>query len=246
MKGLWLRALAWMQSLEALNHTKHYQAISTGNRALLEIAVDLILLHHDKTNRSGWKMLWYAESEKLKSAYLAMKYFNEKGIAIPDVYKPLEEFYLSNNIQIDNMRRFLWTNKKKPLKAEHPKRWTGRSDLSKDIEEADKLFSSAIVADLGMTLTQYYRTEYSKMNWHIHSGVASFWNLPPETFNLICAKALDWCANLAMFCTKIVLIDFQFNKAITGLNEEWDDLKSRREWAVAEKLHNAKQPKDNV
>src|SRR5882724_10694626 len=49
MKSLWLRARAWMQSLEVLNHAKHVQAISVANRALLEITVDLVLLHHDKT-----------------------------------------------------------------------------------------------------------------------------------------------------------------------------------------------------
>jgi len=56
LKGIWLRALAWMQSLETLNHTKHVQAISAGNRALLEISVDMVLLHHDKSNALGWKI----------------------------------------------------------------------------------------------------------------------------------------------------------------------------------------------
>jgi hypothetical protein len=48
IKGLWFHARAWLQSLEALNHTKHVQAISAANRALLEITVDLILLQRLK------------------------------------------------------------------------------------------------------------------------------------------------------------------------------------------------------
>ena len=43
VKAVWLRAYAWMQSLELLNYTKHIQAISAGNRSLLEFAVDLSL-----------------------------------------------------------------------------------------------------------------------------------------------------------------------------------------------------------
>ena len=56
IQGLWFRAFAWMQSLEHLNSARHFQAISAGLRALLEMTVDLILLHHDKTNGLGWKI----------------------------------------------------------------------------------------------------------------------------------------------------------------------------------------------
>ena len=45
LRDLWRRSRAWMQSLELLNHVKHFQAISSANRALLEITVDIILLH---------------------------------------------------------------------------------------------------------------------------------------------------------------------------------------------------------
>jgi hypothetical protein len=74
LQGLWLRAFAWMQSLETLNHTKHFQAIASGNRALLEITVDLILLHSDKSNESASKMHWWAQSEKLKAATIIVNF----------------------------------------------------------------------------------------------------------------------------------------------------------------------------
>lgn len=53
VKAVWLRASAWMQSLELLNHTKHIQVISVANKSLLEFTMDLVLLHTDPTNNSG-------------------------------------------------------------------------------------------------------------------------------------------------------------------------------------------------
>jgi hypothetical protein len=56
IKGLYARVLAWMQTIVKLNDPLDFQALSIANRALLEITVDLILLHQDKTNSTGWRM----------------------------------------------------------------------------------------------------------------------------------------------------------------------------------------------
>jgi hypothetical protein len=228
LKGLWLRSRAWLQTLEILNHTRHVQAISVANRALLEITVDMILIHHDKTNATAWKLYQWGESERMKAAEQLVNFYKEKHLPVPEEDKPIEVFYKEQKAMVDHLRRSLWPNKKDPSKAEHPKRWTGRSDLSKDVEEADKLYGSAIQADLGMPLTEYYRTEYRRMNWQIHSGLAGVWNLSPETFNIICGFALKWCADFAMLCTKIILTDFGFETALAGLKDEWENVKQQR------------------
>ena len=234
LKGLWLRSFAWMRSLETLNHTRHFQAISAGNRALLEITVDIILLHHDKTNALGWKIFQWGISERMKSAEQVVDFYAKKGVPVPDEYKALETLYKNEKSIVDHMRRTLWPLKKNPAKAEHPKRWTGSSDLSIDVEEADRLYGAEIEAELGVRLLEYYRTEYRKMNWQIHSGIAGFWNVPPEGFNIICGLALNWCANLGMLCTKIVLKDFGYNTALDGLSQEWENIKLQRAQAYAE------------
>jgi hypothetical protein len=102
------------------------------------------------------------------------KFYGEKGVTVPNVYEDPERFYQNEKTIVDDMRRTLWPLKKNPAKAEHPKRWTGSSDLSVDIEEADRLYGAEIEANLGVGLLEYYRTEYRKMNWQIHSGIAGF------------------------------------------------------------------------
>ena len=206
LKGLWMRAYAWLQTLAKLNDPLDFQAISVGNRALLEITVDLVLLHHDKTNESGWKMFQWNVSEKMKASEQIVNFYNAQGLGVPDTFEAQELFYKSEKSIVDNIRVTLWPNKKNPNKPVHPDRWTGNSNLFRDIEKADQLYGSVIEADIGTTLVEYYRTEYRKMNWRIHSGVASFWNQPPEAFNLVSGFGFKWCADFGMVCTKIILM----------------------------------------
>src|SRR5260370_14488777 len=126
IRAVWLRAYAWMQSLELLNHTKHIQAISAGNRSLLEFSVDLVLLHTDPTNSSGWKMYHLAFSERLKAAEQLVEFYGAGNV--PANRSEAESFILREKNSIDDMRRALWPNAKDPSKAVHPARWT-RKDL---------------------------------------------------------------------------------------------------------------------
>ena len=234
IKALWLRSSAWLQSLELLNHAKHVQAISMANRALLEITVDLVLLHHDKTNLSGWKMFQWGISERMRAAEQTIGFYKERGRPIPDRYQDLDNFFLNEKSIVDDYRIRLWPNRKNPQKPVHPARWTGSSDLSVDIEEADRLYGSESQDNIGMTLLEYYRTEYRKMNWQIHSGVAGVWNFEAPVFELIAGVAMKWCADFGMFCTKIALRDFGYVQAVEGLTKEWDDVKTRRAFVFAE------------
>ncbi len=233
LKGLFLRACAWIESLERLKSVKDFQAISAGNRALLEITVDILLLHHNKTNTDGWKMYWWSKSEKIRSAKIIIDYFKGLNIPIPDEYKPVEKAYDDEESMVNQIRANLWPSRT-PGRGRHPKRWTGKDNLFDDIEEVDRLFGNFIKSELGCSLTEYYRTEYCKMNWQIHSGVTGVWNLPPEVFHLICGIGFKWCANLSLLCTKVMLMDFEFDKVI-DLARECDNIKLEMGLAYIEK-----------
>lgn len=239
LQGLWQRSLAWMLTLERLNHAKYFQAIVAGNRALLEIAVDIILLHKDKSNLSGWKLHSWAESEKLKAASHILRFLDEAGEVIPDEYRPLKDFVQRQKTIIEKRRQDLWG------KTTHPPRWTGKSNLFEDVVHADQLFSKEIQQDLKTSLTRYYRTEYPRMNWQIHSGTAAFGNLPPQAFSILCAMAYKWSADLAMFSTKIVLADFGFLEVLPGLTEDWENVRKRRLISYGEKMYPDRSDEEN-
>jgi hypothetical protein len=233
IKGLWFRELAWMQSLAKLNHARHFQAMATANLALIEMTVDLLLLYTDKSNESGWKIHQWAESEKLRAATNIINYFAPGPI--PGDFQVQENFYKNNKVMIEQTREQLWGS------SRHPPRWTGRANLFEDVKEVDNVQGSAINSDLGMPLTQYYRAEYSRMNWQIHSGLAAVGGVPPEIFNVVAALSLKWCADLAMFCTKIVLYDFGLRDALPRLSTEWDKVKRDRTMVYKEKMDPVRQ-----
>ncbi len=78
---------------------------------------------------------------------------------------------------------------------------------------------------MGSTLVEYYRTEYRKLNWSIHSGVP-VWKQPPAAFNLMSGSTLKCCGDLAMLCTKIVLTDFEL--VDEEVKERWDNIDRNR------------------
>lgn len=226
VKAVWLRAYAWMQSLELLNHTKHIQAISAGNRSLLEFTVDLVLLHNDPTNNGGWKMYHLSFSERLKAAEQLVAFYGAGNV--PPVHAEAEAFIAREKASIEDMRRHLWPSPKDPTRGIHPDRWTGRN-LFEDVVAADAAYGDQIRANLGVSLAEYYRTEYRRMNWLIHSTMAGITNLDRIYYSTAAMLALKWCQDLAMFCTKITLRDQQFHDAIDDLNAQWRELREERD-----------------
>ena len=220
IQAIWTRAFAWMQSFERLNETKHIQAILAGNRALLEFTVDLVLLHTDPTNGSGWKMHHLAFSERLRAAEQMVNFYGAGNV--PDVHAEAEAFIAREKASIDHMREALWPN------VRNPDRWTGRN-LFMDVEAADAAYGDEIRAGLGIPLAEYYRTEYRRMNWLIHSTMAGVTNLDRIFYSTAAMLALRWCQDLAMFCTRVTLTDQGFNDAIDDLNAQWRALRARRD-----------------
>jgi hypothetical protein len=226
VRAVWLRAFAWMQSLELLNQTKHIQAILAGNRSMLEFTVDLVLLHADPTNDSGWKMYHLAFSERLKAAEQLVSFYGAGNV--PVIHAEAEAYIAREKAPVEDMRVRLWPNAKDPTKGRDPDRWTGRN-LFNDVEAADAVYGDQIRESLGVSLTEYYRTEYRRMNWLIHSAMAGITNLDRIYYSAAAGLALKWCQDLAMFCTQITLRDQRFNDAIDDLNRQWQELRHQRD-----------------
>lgn len=226
IRGLFYRTTAWLDTLAVLNKVGHFQAISTANRALLELAVDLFLLHADSTNESGWKMYCWGLSERMKSAESVVEYFRSKGCAVPDEYRVMQEAYSQDKPTVDDLRLRLWPDRNG--RPRHPRRWTGHENLYDDVVAVDSKFKLILERDMGSSLAEYYRTEYRQMNWNIHSGLAGVWNLSTDTLHATCGIAFKGSADLGMLCTKVVLTDLGFLEVVDDLHQQWEALKLRR------------------
>jgi hypothetical protein len=129
--GLFLRALAWAQSVERLNKPNDVQALASAVRALFELAIDiLLLLYTDETETERYEA--WKRSAKLNVASPLVDYF--KNVAkkpIPAEHKELVRFCERHSDEIKKDRMKYWG------KSNHPGRWTGNDDLRTDCEKAD-------------------------------------------------------------------------------------------------------------
>jgi hypothetical protein len=218
IKGLWYRVYCWVESVTKLNHSRDFQAFASANRSLFEISVDLALLHLDKTNSFGWKMYWWNLSEKLDGAEKLINYFLNQNIAVPDIYSEQKDFINREKSFIIHMRTQLWKTEK------HPKRWSNNGSFFDELETVDEGLRKPVLELFGMPLTQYYRTEYKRMSWYIHSGVSSFWNLPPEIYPTLSSFLLNGCANFALISTHIVVKDFGLAEHLPNYYEQLEKI----------------------
>jgi hypothetical protein len=164
-------------------------------------------------------------SERLKAAEQLVDFYGVGNV--PPVHSEAEAFIVREKASIEGMRCHLWPSRKDPGKGIHPERWTNRN-LFDDVEAADAIYGDQIQASLGMSLAEYYRTEYRRMNWLIHSTMAGVTNLDRIYYSNAAGLALKWCQDLAMFCTRITLRDQQFHDAIDDLNAQWRELRDER------------------
>lgn len=220
--GMFLRATGWARTLKKLNEPTDVQAIVACNRSLLEVAVDIVLLHSDATESSAWH--WWEQSAKLKSAKAILAYYAKKGMSVPESYSEQASFAAKEEATIVKMRNVLWPQ----LSGGHPNRWTGKS-LDRDVLAADNSWGDEIATEFGESLTEFYETEYRRMNWNVHgSGLAGIRNLSPDGIHALCGLGFKWCADLAMLCTKAVLVDFRFATHLPDFATKWEDVRCRR------------------
>lgn len=217
---IWQRGLCWLQSLSKMNQTSDFQAITFASRAMFEIYIDLVLITFDKSGEKSNKLHCWAESEKLKAFELQIKYENENGIENdPSILYFINTF----KAEIENNRFSIWGNQK------HPKqnRWTGNG-LDVDAKEVDKLCLSETRKFLGKGLEHYYETEYRRLHWDIHSGITSVFNYEPQKFSLNNFGAFWNSSNFGILCTKLILTEFDFSKAIQNFEEVFENLQKEQ------------------
>jgi hypothetical protein len=160
------RAMSWVRSLAKLNQMSDIQAFHAANRALLEIAVDSVLLHADKTDESALKLLGYEESGFLKYVNTYKDFIKRRKIEPDPAYAGLLAVSEATLDRIKADRRRLWATDK------HPDRWTGRGSLLEDVLEADQRSRCACWSSLG-SLEQAYAERYQPLNWLTHGSAAT-------------------------------------------------------------------------
>lgn len=183
-QGMLFRVIGWLRSLGKLNHPGDFQAVVSGTRALLEIAVDVTLLQGDPVTYPIAKLQAWESSAKLKQAAALKEHLELRGLTPKREQLPTLSFLAREESRILALRSQYWTNRNG--NPTHPMRWTKES-LAKDAEAADTL------DDLGFL--DFYRNRYSQLCWNVHgSGLAGVSNISADLIPFLSGQAFNECS----------------------------------------------------
>ena len=193
--GGWHRSLAWQYTVTRLTAPADFQAVFAACRALLEIVVDCVLLHHlpdAAAKAADWEL-----SAKLKHAEAIRRHYGGKGNP-PSEMRHAMEFAAREGTRINGIRAARRWIQPSTGKARHPDRWTAQ-DLGHDARSADRF-------EHGLRLEEIYETKYRMMCWYVHgSGAIGLNALGADLFPGLGTLVFPVVATLAVEHAKLLL-----------------------------------------
>jgi hypothetical protein len=176
----YLRVQRNVDSMIALAHVAHFQALSMLARSIFELTVDLRLM--PSVPDAPERMKCFQSLESLKAARAAIERSNEPNGS--PVSKRLSDFEATREISIEARANQLWGPKFNFITH-----WSGLKLKQRVSQIADDQISHVYVYT--------YRT----MSWQTHPGLQGSYGLPANAFPTIANSAL----NLAVFAYLEVL-----------------------------------------
>lgn len=198
------RATLWSVSIGKMNHANDVQAIHAGARTLAEIAVDMALLHADKTEASATKLVAYEWEQKLTAAHKYRDYARERG-ATPE-FQPLIDFlHMPKAVAVEHERSTHWPTKNGKTRDRAPQTWTGNDALA-NARHADAVGCSCWTR-VG-SLYQQYAEQNSRLNWGTHGSGAVLFRGVSSSMDALYAVALREAIAGFAVCIGITICEF--------------------------------------
>ena len=201
--GLYLRAVCLLTTLRKCANVKDFQTIVHSQRLLLEILVDLTLLHHSKDKDIAEKIKAWEDSRRLLDAQRIVEYYKNKP---PKSYQAQQIFIKNEKKRICELRKkYGWTK--------HPARWSGPNNtFLDDISRAKELEHFEDI-----DIEEIYVAEHPRMNWMIHgSGLTGIRYLEEEHFYSLFGLSAGQCHELGLEIIRMILKGFGFFKGEYG------------------------------
>lgn len=185
------RAIAAVESILALNHVRHLQAIAAAARSLFEVSVDVALF--DRVPRAAEKMTALVDVEKMRSAQAIVAFRNASPDAKVDA-TIFQQFLDAEAGRITTLRDSLWP---------------GRPD----VQHWSLMKMQKRVDTLGSPFNEIYAVEYPRLSWYVHSGLTGVANLSLESLELMAGIAFTIAIDSHKRLLTNIITEFQLSKA---------------------------------
>lgn len=221
MASLGDRLIGHARIVPKLNALVYQQTTTAAERSVIEIWLDIQLLHRNVFADGVERLFAFADYQKLRSARRTLRFFAEHPDLdeSPPAALPHEAYIAANAARVDARTFELWgTPGKKPPKPEH---WSAMNvpDRAKAVSpEAQLLVLHG----------------YDMRNFAVHSGVASIMNVPATAQELIFVQSVANVAKCLIEAFRIIGTELEIPKSVEAYNGIVDYLDDLMVYAVSD------------
>ncbi len=216
--GLYYRSIGFCRTATQLKSAIHQQSLTSAERSVIELYVDMELIHRDAIPDAVEKFNAFTDVQKLRAARRIDRFFTENLELDSDPSRAVvhRDFIKNNAPRIEAQTERLWG---KGAKSDH---WSGLNLLDR---------SKKLGKDIALLVVK----DYDRRNFAVHTGLAGILNLTQANFEAMCAIALNLIGDCVLGELHILGKEFRFEQAIPRYDEILDELDRVQVYAFADK-----------
>lgn len=204
------RAIGHGRVVPRLNSLVYQQTVTSAERSVIELWLDIRLLHQNVIADGAQRLFAFGEYQKLLSAKRTDRFFLEypELDESPSAALPHRGFIAKEGARIDAQTQKLW--------AKPPDHWSGMK-----LKERAK----AVGPEAQLKVAH----GYDMRNFASHTGVAGVLNVPSSTFELIYNQSVANIADCTMDILKVLGVELDVSKTVAEYDyivEYFSDLHS--------------------
>jgi len=233
--GLYYRIVLYSRSLLVLNNAIHFQSVASATRSIIELYLDLELLHGNAFADGVLRTIAFMEAQKLKAAKKTLKFFDDNPGLDPGIdpsvspLDPQRQYVANNEARIDAQTAKLW-GKDSHGRPRLPAHWTGLDVKSRAIK-------------LGKQFELLVNQGYDYRNWLVHTGVAGISGLDSTSFTNLCALSYKTVHECLRGAFRILADELKLRAALEPFDEQLEQLGRIPAWVLLdEKLKSLGDP----
>jgi hypothetical protein len=217
--GLYYRSVGFCRTAIELKSVIHQQSLTSAERSVIELYIDMELVHRNAIPDAVAKVIAFGDWQKLNAARRMDKFFTDNPALDEQPSKAtVHRAYIASEEQriIQRIAQLWGANAK-------PKYWSELNLIDRS-KRLDKDAEYLVMKD------------YDRRNFYVHSGLVGVFNLSAQNFEQLCMFALNLIGGCMLNALKILGQELKFSKAIAGYDETMAALEQVQTLAFAYKV----------
>ena len=219
--GLFYRSLGFVKSAIALTSVVHQQSITSAERSVLELYIDIELLHRKVIEHDVTKILTFVDWQKLKAARRVDSLYAKYPDLDQTEANPHRHFIENQAALIEQKASILWGFEPHGRMRNRLDHWSARSLPDRGVL-------------LGREFEKLVIDGYDMRNFSVHTGLAGVMGLERAAFEMIASRSLHGIAVYMQGELRVVGHEFQMQHHVPHYFKLLQELGTVRDCAFAD------------